>query len=60
MVCSCTGIVILFICDFGTEITLTDSAESYIGKKGEVEQHSRVGDYECLPRLLEQGPRERP
>ena len=49
-VCSGTGIVILWNSDCGTEfricsqITLTDFAESYIRKKGEVEQLSRVGD----------------
>ena len=34
-----------------SEITLTDSAESYIRKKGEVEQLSRVGNYECMVSL---------
>ena len=45
---------------FVPQITLTDSAESYIRKKGEVEQHSRVGDYERMVTLQEQGPIERP
>ena len=39
------------------QITLTDSADSYTRKKREVEQHSRIGGYECVPSLLEQGPR---
>ena len=42
------------------QITLTDFSESYIRKKGEVEQHSRVGDYERMVTLQEQGPRKRP
>ena len=46
--------------EFVPQITLTDSAESYIKMKGEVEQHSRVGGYERVPSLLEQGPTERP
>ena len=29
---------------FVPQITLTDFAESYIRKKGEVRQHSRIGD----------------
>ena len=41
---------------FVPQIALTDSAESYIGKKEEVEQHSRIGDYERMPTLQEQGP----
>ena len=32
----------------------------YIRKKGEVEKHSRVGDYERMVTLQEQGPTERP
>ena len=45
---------------FVPQITPTDFAESYIRKKGEVEQHSRVGDYERMLTLQEQGPTERP
>ena len=33
---------------FVPQITLTDSAESYIRKKGEVLQLSRIGDYERI------------
>ena len=42
---------------FVPQITLTDSAESYIRKKGDVRQHSRIGDYGRMPTLKEQGPR---
>ena len=45
---------------FVTQIILTDFAESYVRKRGEVEQHSRVGDYERMLTLQEQGPTERP
>ena len=43
---------------FVPQITLTHSAESYIRKKGEVEQHSSDGDYERMVILQEQGPTE--
>ena len=45
---------------FVPQITLTDFAESYTRKKGEVEQHSRIGDYKRMVSLQEQGPTERP
>ena len=41
---------------FVPQIALTDSAESYVRQKGEAEQHSRVGDYERMLTLQEQGP----
>ena len=56
-----TGIVILAQdSGFVPQITLTDSAESYIRREGEVEQHSKVGCYERLPSLLEQVSTEWP
>ena len=39
---------------FVLQITLTDFAESYISKKGEVEQHSKIGDYRRMVSLQEQ------
>ena len=70
-VCSGTGIVILWNCDFGRgfrirdlfrklHLQIFDSSESYMRKKVEVVQHSRVGDYLSVPSLLEQRPTERP
>ena len=44
---------------FVPQITLTDFAESYIRKRGEVEQHPRVGGFERVPSVAEQGPTER-
>ena len=45
---------------FVPQITLTDFAESYTRKKGEVEQHSRIKGYMRMVYLQEQGPTERP
>ena len=42
------------------QITFTDSAESYIWKKGEVVQYSRVSGYESVTSLLKQRPIKRP
>ena len=45
---------------FVPQIKPKDSAEPYIRKKGEIEQHSRVCGYKRMPTLQEQGPTERP
>ena len=45
---------------FVLQITHTDFAESYIRKKGEVEQHSRIGDYMRMVYLQEQALQTKP
>ena len=45
---------------FVPQITHTDFAESYIRKTGEVEQLSRVGDYERMVSLQEQALQTKP
>ena len=45
---------------FVLQITLTDFAESYIGKKREVEQHSRIGDHMRMVYLQEQALKTKP
>ena len=58
--------MILWNCDFGTGFIIRDlfrKLHLQILQKeetGEVEQHSRIGGYERVPSLLEQGPTERP
>ena len=67
-VCSVTGIGILWNRDCGTEFRICSANYTYrfcrilykVRKKGEVEQHSRIGDYERVVTLQEQGPTERP
>ena len=45
---------------FVPQITLTDFAESYLRKKVEVEQHSRIGDYMRMVSLQKQTLQTKP